>query len=155
MSPHRLDHIGRRIQAKLDAASKRFKSKTTWRLLAASPRRYWDRRFILRAKGPAYYDEVEAAFTKVVHDKVIDRAMSKRSMAVDIAVDDPNGGRGRHARRLHLTAGIAGDYARCVDDLLDKLLEWTQRYGRDGELGQDVAHASRIIEITVFIGARR
>lgn len=153
MAPSRLDHIGRRIQDKLNAASRAFKSRTRWRVFSATPRKYWERRFILRPVGGiAYYDEVELAFSRVLHDKVIERAMAKRAMAVDIAVND-----GETNRRLHLTAGVAGNYARCIDDISDKLVQWTQSYGRLGEDGDVVfeVSASEIVEITVFIGEKR
>lgn len=153
-STNRLDHIGRRIQDKLNAASRKFKSRTKWRVLSATPRKFWDRRFIFRpsAKGYAFYDMVEMAFVRVIHDRIIQRSMANRSMAVDIVVED-----GETRRKLHLTAGVAGNYERCIDDVQDKMSDWSQRYGLLGEEVEylDASSVSKILEIVVFIGKRR
>ena len=149
--PHRLDHIGRRIQDKLNAASLKFESRNRWRLYAATPRRYWERRFTFRPTRIAHYDEIELAFIRVLHDRIIERTMRNHAMAVDIVVRD-----GDTNSKLHLTAGVAGNYGRCIDDLSDKLLEWTQSYGRQGDLGDDIEYpASRIVEIVVLVGKRQ
>ncbi len=121
-------------------------TRATWSRDRARPIAYWDERWTFKTRSKRVaYEEIEEWRFAWVQNRTIATYLANRSVAVLVVVHDPE-----RDENLTFTAATGRDYDASVAELLEKLSDWAQRYGRDA-LGDEHSYVK---EVVLFLRSR-